>query len=234
MTIDAPPITRYAVNTLYQSIQGEGTLTGTPMIVLRLQGCGVGCPWCDTKQTWDLAETHRVDTLPDAVATLDAWCWSTPDQIVDTLRGSFPSYVGAWVLLTGGEPANQDLVPLVTHLHRAGYRVSLETSGTALGHLGAMIDWVTVSPKLDMPGGLAVLPDAVRSASEIKWVVGRQRDIDRLLVFLLEYRLIQVGHPVICLQPLSQSPAATRLCIDTCHRYGWRLSVQLHRYLDIP
>ena len=44
----------YPVNEIFQSIQGEATFTGTPSIFVRLQGCPVGCAWCDTKHTWEI------------------------------------------------------------------------------------------------------------------------------------------------------------------------------------
>ena len=40
----------FKINELFETIQGEGTFTGVPSIFLRLQGCPVGCSWCDTKQ----------------------------------------------------------------------------------------------------------------------------------------------------------------------------------------
>ena len=42
----------YPINEIFQTIQGEGVFTGLPAIFVRLQGCPVGCPWCDTRHTW--------------------------------------------------------------------------------------------------------------------------------------------------------------------------------------
>jgi 7-carboxy-7-deazaguanine synthase len=64
----------YAVSDLYPCIQGEGCQTGTPMALLRLQGCRVGCPWCDTKQTWLMAEEHQRPTLEEALGDGPEWC----------------------------------------------------------------------------------------------------------------------------------------------------------------
>jgi hypothetical protein len=58
---------RYRVNDIYDSIQGEGIQTGVPMIVLRLHGCAVGCPWCDTRQTWQSDPVNRVDELEQSL-----------------------------------------------------------------------------------------------------------------------------------------------------------------------
>ena len=42
------------INEMFETIQGEGAHTGVPSIFVRLQGCPVGCPWCDTKHTWEI------------------------------------------------------------------------------------------------------------------------------------------------------------------------------------
>jgi organic radical activating enzyme len=82
-------------------------------------------------------------------------------------------------------PGQYDLAPLVNALHDAGYKVALETSGTESGPQVAWIDWVCVSPKFDMPGGKVVLSAAVHQiADEIKQVIGKQADINRLDSFL--------------------------------------------------
>jgi 7-carboxy-7-deazaguanine synthase len=135
-------------------------------------------------------------------------------------------------MVTGGEPAEQDLEYLVACLHAASFKVAIETSGTATGHLGASFDWVCVSPKIDMPGGKPILKTAIESADEIKHVVGKQEDIDRLDRLIASVSL--APHVQICLQPVSQSPKATELCYRTCLERGWRLSLQMHKYLDKP
>ena len=92
--------------------------------------------------------------------------------------------------MAGGERGQYDLAPLVNALHDAGYKVTLETSGTEPGHLEAGIDWVCVSPKFDMPGGKVVLSAAVHQiADEIKQIIGKRADIDRLDSFLAKITL---------------------------------------------
>lgn len=228
-----PPMTRlievtYPVNTIYASFQGEGVLTGVPMVIVRLQGCDVGCPWCDTKQTWALDQ--EVKTFDEALGDTPAYTQKTPGDIGLFVRERWPQLT--WILLTGGEPARYPLKPLVDLFHSLGYRVALETSGTETGHLDAGLDWVCVSPKLDMPGGKVVQSKAVASAHEIKYPVGKQADIDKLTQLLAEHPHRQ--NVIVSVQPLSQSENATKLCLETVQKNNWRLSIQTHKYISVP
>lgn len=218
---------RYPVNDLYPCIQGEGVLAGTPMVLLRLHGCAVGCVWCDTKETWHMAAENEVGTLAEALGATPQYVYLSASEINDHCRERYPDY--RWILLTGGEPAQYPLKKLVAALHDGGYKVAIETSGTESGHLGADLDWVCVSPKIKMPGGKAVRPEALATADEIKMVVGRPRDVQRLDQ-LLETCEFKEGVQ-ICVQPLSQNPKATALCIEIAQERGWRLSLQMHKYL---
>jgi len=200
------------------------------MIILRTQGCGVLCSFCDSKQTWALADDAFTVDWDDAMSHPAKWVDRDEQWIALALREKFPSSI-SWVLLTGGEPAEQPLAPLVRSLHDVGYSVALETSGTAMGHLGARIDWVCVSPKVNMPGGLKVLPAAIASADELKFVIGRESDL-LIIEEILQWPTAR--DVTISLQPISQSQRATAICVEACLKRGWRLSLQLHKYINQP
>jgi len=233
----------YLVNDIYASIQGEGVMTGVPMVLLRLHGCAVGCPFCDTKETWLVRDEDQRTTISAALGANSLYAMMSASEIsayiVATYGGSEPELQEgatrkagpAWVLITGGEPGLQPLAELVGALQRAGYSVAVETSGTAEGVLDAGLDWVCVSPKIAMPGGLRVLPAVVAIADEIKMVIGRERDFVKLEQLLATASLKRGA--TISLQPMSQSPTATRLCMDKALQTGWRMSVQVHKYLSI-
>lgn len=220
----------YRVNDIYTCVQGEGCQTGQAMVLLRLHGCGVGCPFCDTKETWDVNPAHCVASIGEARGANPKYTIVGPHTIAQYIRWHHAG--PAWVLLTGGEPADQPLGPLVEELHTSGYKVAIETSGTATGVLLAGCDWVCVSPKIGMPGGRQVLREVIEVADEIKMVIGKETDLDRLDVLLAE-NPTKPGVQ-ICLQPMSQNDRATKLCIETVQARGWRLSVQLHKYLRLP
>lgn len=123
----------YRVNEIFYSLQGEGFWTGTPMVFVRLSGCNLRCPFCDTD--------------------FSAFTEMTVSRIAETVEACG----GACrrICLTGGEPGLQVDEALVSALHAAGYTLHIETNGTR--ELPAGIDWITISPKL---GGPVVLEKA--------------------------------------------------------------------------
>ena len=104
--------------------------------------------------------------------------------------------------------------PIVRALRQLGFKVALETNGTQ--PIRGDFDWICVSPK-----GL-VLPENLEKADEVKYIVK-----DKVPEPDFE-------GPVICLQPESQGPEATALCVKAVQERGWRLSIQLHKYLNLP
>lgn len=118
----------YPVNEIFYSLQGEGFHTGTPALFLRLSGCNLRCPFCDTDHSAFVAMT------------------------LDEIRARVEACPARVIVITGGEPSLHDLAPLVDLLHHAGRRVHVETNGTR--PLPAAVDWITCSPK---PGGDVVL-----------------------------------------------------------------------------
>lgn len=218
----------YRVNDIYPCIQGEGAMTGTPMALVRLHGCSVGCAFCDTKETWFDTPGNRRETVWGALGTNAKWAEVTPKAIVDAVKELASPL--RWVLLTGGEPADQDLGELIDALHAAGHLVAVETSGTAPGVLGTNADWICVSPKLGMAGGKRVLPEVMAMADEVKMVVGRAEDIERLRDLLGDCPT--PGTCRVSLQPMSTNPTATDLCIETSLKTGWALSLQTHKWIN--
>lgn len=109
------------VNEIFYSLQGEGFHSGTPAVFVRLSGCNLRCPFCDTR--------HEHGTEMSEA------------EVVEAVR-QYPAHL---VVVTGGEPALQLTPSLVDALHAAGRRVAVETNGTR--PLPANVDWVTLSPK---------------------------------------------------------------------------------------
>ncbi|HAU4887981.1 TPA: 7-carboxy-7-deazaguanine synthase QueE [Aeromonas hydrophila] len=227
-----PAVTKmhYPINEIFQTIQGEGVFTGLPAIFVRLQGCPVGCPWCDTRHTWvvDPAREVGVQAVLDCSNESDGWSKMSTEQILASFQQL--GYQARHVVITGGEPCLYDLQDLSADLIEAGYQVQIETSGTSEIQTHEQT-WVTVSPKINMKGGLPVLVSALERANEIKHPVATERHVEELDALLATARLRE--NVVIALQPISQKPRATQLAMATCIARNWRLSIQTHKYLDI-
>ena len=220
----------YKINEVFETIQGEGVFTGVPAIFVRLQVCPVGCSWCDTKQTWTAEPEDLVSVERIMVKTEDSPLWTQLDAngIVALLIEQ--GYTAKHIVITGGEPCIYDLRPLTIALEKAGFNCQIETSGTS-DILTSDQTWVTVSPKINMKAKLPVLVSALERANEIKHPVGTHKDIDQLEALLATATLR--SDVTIALQPISQKPRATELCIETCITRDWRLSIQTHKYLAI-
>lgn len=136
--------TQYPIVEVFESIQGEGTFLGLGASFIRLAGCNLRCPWCDTEHSFDVQAASRLSV----------------DAILGTWRFTQPL-----VVITGGEPTLYDLGPLVRELKKLGKYVTLETNGTNPVPDEWGIDWVTVSPK---PGSNYAINCR---ADELKYVV---------------------------------------------------------------
>ncbi|GAA6206501.1 7-carboxy-7-deazaguanine synthase QueE [Thalassotalea sp. SU-HH00458] len=221
--------TKYKINELFETIQGEGAFTGQPSIFLRLQGCPVGCSWCDTKHTWEINLSDEVDqqVMINKTAESDNWAALTSEDILAIFNRQ--GFQAKHIVITGGEPCMVDLTPLCTVFEAQGYSCQIETSGTFEIQTTENC-WVTVSPKVNMKGGYKILTSAMQRANEIKHPVATEQHVDDLKALLVEHA---VTAKPIYLQPISQKERATQLAIKTCIENNWRLSIQIHKYIGI-
>jgi 7-carboxy-7-deazaguanine synthase len=219
----------YKINELFETLQGEGSFTGQPSIFIRLQGCPVGCSWCDTKHTWDIELDDQVTPVQMLAKKEETSKWAnyTPAEVLALFKEK--QFRAKHVVVTGGEPCMVDLTPLCALLEQQGYSTQIETSGTFEINTTAKC-WVTVSPKVNMRGGYEVLDSAMLRANEIKHPVATEQHVDDLKVLLAKH---QIESTPIYLQPISQKQRATELAIETCIANNWRLSVQVHKYIGI-
>ncbi|HAR35427.1 MAG TPA: hypothetical protein DCR87_00695 [Acidobacteria bacterium] len=145
------------ISEIFFSAAGEGLRQGEPTIFIRLSGCNLRCPFCDTKYAWKGGKELR------------------PDEIIAQIAKIKKNYRVNWVCLTGGEPLLQEVGPLVRLLKRNGYRIHLETNGTR--SLSFKPDWLTVSPK---PPDYQVTRDCRKLADELKLVVTRNLKLEEV------------------------------------------------------
>ena len=214
------------VNETFVSIQGEGSLIGSPAFFIRLDGCPLRCAWCDT---------------PYALAG-DTGTERTIDELAD-LAGDVRR-----VVITGGEPLAQDVGPLVARL-TPRHHVTIETSGTIFADMPA-VSLFSISPKVGSSGYRPkphILRKYCASAAgrmHFKFVIADRGDLDEALSCLLEVEdALPPATPVI-LQPESASAgrgddyaAALRAIVERTiadhrwRRFDVRVLPQLHYLL---
>jgi len=116
---------------IYQSVQGEGVLTGTPSVFVRASGCNLRCWFCDTPYA--------------------SWQPEGTDHSVDEIIAQVEEWDSTHVVLTGGEPMLfAELLPLAEQLRQQGRHVTVETAGTI--YLPVACDLMSISPKLSSSG----------------------------------------------------------------------------------
>ena len=195
------PQPSWKVNEIFYSIQGEGRHTGMPAIFVRLAGCSMHCPFCDTKYAAREGQDTDAKTL---LKELSAW----PAKAV---------------IVTGGEPSEQDLPALIAVLKDAGYQVHLETNGSIDTDV-SRADFVCVSPKR------YVSPEMLKKADVIKIVVGQETDLEDLQ----KYYAYENAKTQIYLQPESNKQENIDLCVKLLKNHpSARLSLQVHKLANI-
>lgn len=206
---------RFNVNEIFYSLKGEGRWAGTPMKFIRLLGCNLKCPFCDT---------------PDKL--LGEF---TVDDIIERVK-RFPADAKR-VVITGGEPLIQDAHALRDALVEEGYLVHLETNGMydILGHW----DWVAVSPK-----NKDAKPFSLVKADEIKFLIGEPgwQDLIKYYDKLIQPNTLRLAMPVAkgrreddftkgSTDIISEN---VKTAVDFCLKNPrYSLCLQIHKYLNI-
>lgn len=190
----------------FYTIQGEGHYQGHAAYFIRLAGCDVGCVWCDVKESWD-ASQH-----PSVAIT----------EMVDRATAAG----GKIVVITGGEPAMHDLAPLTTALQQAGMRTHIETSGVY--PLTGTWNWVCFSPKKFKTPHESIF----ENADELKIIVFNKSD----LAWAEELAKKVRPSCQLFLQPeWSKEKEMLPLIIEYVKANPqWQVSLQVHKYMNIP
>lgn len=190
----------------FYTIQGEGYHQGKAAYFIRLGGCDVGCVWCDVKDSWD-EEKHPKYEIEYLVSEVK----KTPAEIV---------------VITGGEPLMHNLDQLTNTLQSAGLKTHIETSGAH--PLSGSWDWICLSPKKFK----APLPGILPYAQELKIVVFNKSDFE----WAGKYAALVAPSCRLYLQPeWDKAAEITPLIIDYIRSNPkWELSLQLHKYINVP
>ena len=191
------------VNEIFYSLQGEGYHVGTAAVFVRLSGCNLHCPFCDTQ--------HEEGTeMPD-------------EEIVAQVR----QYPARLVVVTGGEPSLQLTKSLVNALHDADKMVAVETNGTH--RLPGNVDWITLSPKDKYLGGEAKV--VLTIVDELKVVFDGVHVPDMYNGILCTHgRFLQ---PCDTGDPVRNADIVAKSIEYIKEDPRWKLSLQIHKMLNI-
>ena len=189
----------------FYTLQGEGAHTGLASYFIRIGGCDVGCHWCDVKESWE-AGKH-------------------PLTEVNALVNEVVKY-SKTIVLTGGEPLMWNLDYLTAKLKEKGCRIHIETSGAY--PLSGQLDWICLSPKKTQ------LPkkEVIEKANELKCIIYNRHDFQ-----FAEQFASQV--PDSCERYLQPEWSRREQMMPEIVGYilqnpQWKVSLQTHKYLNIP
>jgi 7-carboxy-7-deazaguanine synthase len=191
----------------FYTLQGEGFHQGRAAYFIRLGGCDVGCHWCDVKESWDMNAHPRLSI----------------EQIVSEAA----QYEGRLAVVTGGEPLMHNLEELTIALHQAGFETNIETSGVCQAVTGSW-DWICFSPKkFKSPN-----PEIYAKAHELKVVIYNQSDFE----WAEGFAKVVSEDCMLYLQPeWSRMEQILPQIIEYIKQHPkWRISLQVHKFMDIP
>lgn len=190
----------------FYTIQGEGYHQGSAAYFIRLGGCEVRCVWCDVKDSWDV-NVH-------------------PKQNIEELATKAKRSGSVIAVVTGGEPSMHQLGELTTALKKEGLRTHIETSGAY--PLSGDWDWVCFSPKKFKRPHESV----PAMANELKVVVFHKTDLD----WAEEFAAKANNNCELFLQPeWSKESELMPMIVEYVKKNPkWKISLQIHKYMNIP
>ncbi len=190
----------------FYTIQGEGFYSGSPAYFIRLGGCDVGCVWCDVKDSWDAKKHPQVSV----------------NQIINRAK----KYSSRLAVITGGEPLMYDLTELTKALQDADFQTNIETSGVYT--LTGNWDWICFSPKkFKSPQA-----EFYKLAHELKVIIYHPSDFE-----WAESHAEKMNPESQLFLQVEWEKRAKLLpqVIDYVKdNPKWKISIQTHKYMNIP
>ncbi len=216
---------------IFQTVQGEGLDAGTPAFFIRLQGCSVHCFFCDEKETWVKRENNT--SIYDS------------ETIIEELEHTNPLLKR--VVITGGEPSEQAIKPLIQDLIAKSYKVSVETAATGEHVKDFFEDYsingndsfsITFSPKEPYSRTRKIADNRIWSkCRELKFVVANQDGVDYLIRKIIpKLQEAQNNCPIFLAPDWYNHDETKSLIMDLLEQYPskFRLGVQMHKLMDLP
>ncbi len=201
------------VQNIFLTIQGEGPCAGIPAIFIRLGGCNLACKFCDTE-----FESFKLISLK---------------QIMEEVFELKADLATNLIVITGGEPFRQNISPLCDELIKNNFLVQIETNGTLFRPLNPMVS-IVCSPKASKLGYAPIREDLLVYLDAFKFIISQSQQ---------NYSQVpdmgQKKHRIaVYLQPMDEydenkNAQNTILTIKLCQQYGYRLSLQTHKFIGI-
>lgn len=227
-----------SVHSIFKTIQGEGPFCGTPCVFVRLAGCNLQCPACDTDYT-----SGRQSMGPYEILASVNELWRDKRH----RRGL--------VVITGGEPFRQDIAELIRVLLSNDYYVQIESNGTLPPQFGTYDTPIGYSKQPDKRQGAYIVcspktgkvdPHILEQACALKYVV-KHDDIheDGLPLSALDHpsnpfpaRPPKGWDRPVYVQPLDSKNTAenhrhTAAAAASCLEHGYILQLQVHKYIGV-
>jgi organic radical activating enzyme len=190
----------------FYTLQGEGYYSGKAAYFIRLGGCDVGCHWCDVKESWN-AEDHLGKTV---------------DEIIE---GAL-LYKNRFNVITGGEPFMYDLTELCAEFIKRDFELAVETSGAY--PLSGKWHWICLSPKKNKPPVSEFYEQAnelkviIYNKSDFKWAEDHAAKVNQNCKLFLQVEWSKRNELTpLLIEYIKENPQ-------------WNISVQSHKYLNIP
>lgn len=210
------------VHSIFKTIQGEGPFCGVPAIFVRLAGCNLQCPGCDTDYTSNKINMSALQILTRVKEVVGS----------DNIK---------LVVITGGEPFRQNIGPLCDALQGAGFVVQVETNGTLAPGFPLQGDlFIVCSPKTGKVNQVVEV-----AATCYKYVLSHDSvsPEDGLPLSVLEHSVNEkVARPVtdmeVYIQPMDSGIAEInklnlQAAIDSCMKFGYTLQLQTHKIIGL-
>jgi organic radical activating enzyme len=202
------------VQDVFLTIQGEGPLVGVPSIFVRLGGCNLACNFCDTE--------------------FESFEQSTLDQILERIHALKGSSAVNLIVITGGEPMRQPIEKFCELLIGNGFQVQIETNGTIFRELPQQVS-IVCSPKAGKAGYHNIRSDLLKRLTAIKFIISKNQKLYSNVPDLGQ----TIYNTEVYVQPMDEQDdflnrQNVQLAIEIAQKFGYRLSLQTHKFIGIP
>jgi organic radical activating enzyme len=202
------------VQEIFPTLQGEGMFTGRAAVFVRLGGCNLACTFCDTE-----FESFQPMRLTDVLAQCEGYAASMAHPLL---------------VITGGEPLRQTLLPLCEAALARGFDVQIETNGTLFQALPDAVH-IVCSPKATAAGYAPLRPDMLARTNALKFIISAEHPAYNSVPDIGQALRPDVP---IYVQPMDEYDVMRNArnvahTIKLAGQYGYHLSMQLHKMLGV-